>query len=220
MVILRLVLLFLAPLMFSFAVFRFDATISQLLTLVIMGVSIVAFWVVELPLLTKASIEVTFATDVSKDANLNNQIYLKEFSSEATFEPEAEQFVVVRVYNLGFHTYENATVAIYFGTKFDIIPNDEKHGSKYAEIDFQKPFKIQKSYGGVRFTPSDDNFQSIPPQGCLLFPILVFSPKHAPEDAKITIEFSSDNSWGITRMRKPYKIVANLTRERDSHQNH
>lgn len=224
LVVLRLVFLSLAPFMFSLFVFRFNATINQLLTLVFMGVSIVAFWVVELPLLTKASIEVTFATALSNDINLNNQIYKRKFwSSEAAFEPEKEHFLVVRVYNLGFHTYENATVTIYLGTEFNIIPNDEKHDSTYAKIDFLKPFKIQKSYNGVRFTPSDDNFQSIPPKGCLLFPILLISPKHAPnkdENAKIETQFTSDNSWGMTQILKPYKIVADLTRAKDSHQNH
>lgn len=220
MVIFRLVLLFLAPLMFSFAVFGFASTVNQLLTLVIIGGSIVSFWILELPLLTEASIDVTFATTLSDDINMNSQIYRgkNSFSSEAAFEPEKEHFLVVRVYNLGFHTYENATVTIYLGTGFNIIPNDEEHDSTYAKIDFLKPFKIQKSYNGVRFTPSDDNFQSIPPKGCLLFPILLTSPKHG--DAKIETQFYSDNSWGMIQIFKHYKIVADLTRERDSHQNH
>jgi hypothetical protein len=226
MVIFRLVLLFLAPLMFSFAVFSFASTVNQLLTLVIIGGSIVSFWILELPLLTEASIDATFATALSDDINMNSQIYRgkNSFSSEATFKSEKEHFLVVRVYNLGFHTYENATVDVYFGGRqFVIIPNDEKPDSRYAEIDFRKSFKIRKSYDGVRFAPSENNLQSIPPQGCLLFPVLVRSPKYAPKDveeAVITVEFSSDNSWGMTQMRKPYKIVANLTRERDSHQNH
>jgi len=220
LVVLRLILLSLAPIMVSLVTFRLHTTINQLFTLVLMGVSIAAFWVVELPLLTKANIDVTFATALSNDANFNDQIFRwrPRWLSEATFMPEKEHFLVVRVYNLGFHTYENASVTVYPPKEFEIIPNDKK----YANIDFFKPFKVQKSYNGVRFTPTDDNFQSIPPQESLLFPILLKLPERASNqnvNAKIVTEFSSDNSWGITKISKPCKIVADLANELNN-QNH
>jgi hypothetical protein len=206
-VISRLALLFFTPIMFWLAVFGFASTVNQLLSLVVIGGSIVAFWIVELPLLLRASIDVTFATQISREINLNNEICRKKFLSEPTFEPAKAQFVVVRVFNLGFHTYENFTVTVYFGKDFEIISaNDDKHGSRYDEMDFQKPFALQRAYGGVRFTPSDENWMSIPPQGAYLFPILIIPPRDAPNDAMITTEFPSDNCWGITRIRNPYKI--------------
>ena len=106
------------------------------------------------------------------------------------------------IYNLGFSTYKNGMVLIYFGGEFDIIPCDEK---TYNELDFNKKFTIQTKHGGVAFTPKE-NFQSIPPQEVFIFPVLLRVPNIA-KNGNIKIIFSSENSWGMKEILIPFEIV-------------
>ena len=144
-----------------------------------------------MPLLTKAHFEIDFRVDNAKD-----------FSPKLTIEANTEQIIQTRIYNLGFSTLKNASIVIYFGKKFEILPFSD---AKYIDIDFKKEFTVQKESGGAIFRPNK-NFQTILPQMWLTFPVVVKVPNfEAP--SKVIILVSSENSWGLTRYMAPLIIT-------------
>ena len=171
-VLIRQLLLFLLPLMLSIVVFGVSFVSNQLLSLVVLGVSINVFWVVQLPLLTKANLFVDFSVD-----------NIEKFDSRIEVNADKEHLIYTRIYNMGFSTLKNATVLIYFGKGFNVIGFKD---SRYRDLDFEKMFTIQKCNSGVLFTPKD-NFQTIVPQEWYLFPVIVKTPKKVLD--KIEVQF-------------------------------
>lgn len=193
-VLFRQILLFLLPLMLSIAIFGVSFTYDQLLPLIVLGLSINVFWVIQLPLLTKAQLAIDFSVD-----------QINDFDSGITLTPKTKQTIYTRIYNLGFSTLKNATVLIYFGDQFEkskcrIIPSDTE---EYNKKEFKKCFRIQKAHAGVSFTPTE-NFLTMPPQEWFIFPVIV-EISECELDSKVVVQFYSENSWGVTQYRAPIK---------------
>jgi hypothetical protein len=177
------------------------SALKQFPALIALGLSIIIFWIVELPLLTKADISVTFGVDDG------NAIAEEDYVSKIVLDPEKENIVNTRVQNLGFSTLKNAVVEIYFGdTGLDVVPCDDP---RYSRLDFPKKFSIQKTHCGILFTPKH-NFQTIPPQEVLVFQTIVRVLKNIQKGevkiGKAEIQFSSENSWGIKKVKAPIEI--------------
>jgi hypothetical protein len=189
-IIFRQILLFLAPLMVSIAIFDVATTLQQLTGLIVIGLSINVFWVVQLPLLTKAQLSIDFGI---------NQ--LENFYPTISLCAETEYVIYTRIYNTGFSTLKNAMVLIYFGKGFEIIPAEDP---KYDNIDFKKYFSVQKGNCGVGFVPTR-NFQTLTPQEWFIFPVIVKSPKKQ-EMPTVEIQLSSENSWGMTKCNAKIEI--------------
>lgn len=189
LVIIRQVLLFLIPIgILSITDFSIASEYSP--SLILLGLSFVVFVSIQLPLLMKAHILVTFVIDD------------KVYNSTISFKSGKETLVEARVYNLGFSTYKNFTVIFYFGRDFKIVPYDDQ---KYHDLDFKKKFGIQKIHGGAFFSPKDNSL-TIPPQEVFIFPIYVKVPKKEKE-GKIHIEFFSESSWGMTMIYKQVNVT-------------
>lgn len=207
-VIIRQALLFFAPLAISVSIMGLTFTSQQLTSLFVLGLSINVFWVVQWPLLTKAHILVTFTSKTLSDAEADEG-YDEKFSSKIIFEAEKITLVKAAIYNLGFSTYKNATVLIYFGKHFKIIPcDDEEFGPRLKKLDFSKCFSLQKRHGGIAFAPKE-NCISIPPQEVFLFPVYLHVPASVPKEERwITVQFYSENSWGMTEVKVPFEYRA------------
>jgi len=188
LVLFRQILLFFLPLMLSVAIFGVSFASDQLLSLVVLGLSINVFWVVQLPLLTKAQLSIDFSVD-----------QINDFDSGITLTPKTKQTIYTRIYNLGFSTLKNGTVLMYFGDQFEkskcrIIPSDNK---EYDKKEFKKRFSIQKAHAGVSFSPRE-NFLTMPPQEWFVFPVIV-EISDCKLDSKVEVQFYSENSWGVTK---------------------
>jgi hypothetical protein len=103
---------------------------------------------------------------------------------------------------LGFSTLKNALVVIYFGDGFDVLPSDDP---EYKRLDFPRRFSIQKTNCGIKFTPNE-NFQTVPPQEVLVFQIKIRKSQKI-QRREITIQFSSETSWGIKEIKAPIEIT-------------
>lgn len=163
LVLFRQILLFFLPLMLSVAIFGVSFVSDQLLSLVVLGLSINVFWVVQLPLLTKAQLSVDFSVD-----------QINDFDSNIILTPKTKHVIYTRIYNLGFSTLKNGTVLIYFGDQFEkskcrIIPSNKE---EYDKLEFKKRFSTQKAHAGVSFSPKE-NFLTMPPQEWFVFPVIV-----------------------------------------------
>jgi hypothetical protein len=180
----RQILLFFLPLMLSVTFLGAVFTLEQLLPLLVLGLTINIFWIIQLPLLTKAQLFIDFSVGD-----------LDHFNSNLLLKPSNERLIYTRIYNMGFSTLKNATVLIYFGNDFEIIPCTD---AKYKGLDFEKKFTIQKQHSGAIFTPKD-NFQTLVPQEWFLFPVIIKTPKELLDNSKFTIQFYSENSWGLTK---------------------
>ncbi len=192
-VIIRQFLLFLLPLMLSLIFLGIPFTSEQLLSLIVLGLSINVFWVVQLPLLTKAQLIIDFSVDKIGQG--------EKFGKDILLKTNTEHVIYTRIYNLGFSTLKNFAFLIYFEEGVEILPFGNK---KYRELDFAKRFSIQKCHCGLLFPPTE-NFQTIPPQEWFVFPVIVKSSKSALE-RDVTILFNSENSWGQKRHIAKMKI--------------
>jgi hypothetical protein len=180
LIIIRQSLIFLFPLMLTILALGISFATQQLLSLIVLGVSISVFWITQLPLLTQAQLAIDFAVDQTD-----------KFSKIVILESKSEHVQYTRIYNLGFSTLKDAKVIIYFENGIIIVPCPNE---KYNELDFVKKFSTQKCNCAAMFAPKE-NFLTLPPQEWLIFPIIVQSPEKELV-SRITIHFSSENSWG------------------------
>jgi hypothetical protein len=97
---------------------------------------------------------------------------------------------------------KSALIEIYFGDGFEVVPCGDE---RYKGLDFFKSFSIQKTHCGVVFTPKD-NFQTIPPQEMLIFQTVLRKPKNM-QTSEVIIQFSSENSWGMRKVKVPIRVV-------------
>ena len=190
LVLLRQVLLFSAPLVIP-SIIDFSVASKYFPSLILVGLSLIVFVSIQLPLLMRAHILVNF--------QINGKVYPSAISFKPREHEEDSTLVEARIYNLGFSTYKNFVAIFYFGPEFEIVPCKD---SKYDHLDFhfKKEFSIQKIHGGVLFSPKD-NFLSIPPQEVFIFPMYIKVPKEEKEGI-MTIEFYSENTWGKTEISK------------------
>jgi hypothetical protein len=159
------------------------------LSLLILGLSINVFWIIQLPLVTKANVVVDFSVD-----NVEN------FRDEIDLKATTEQTIYFRIYNSGYSTLKNSVILIYFGQGIEIIPYKNL---QYEQLDFKKSFSIQKCHRGVLFTPLK-NFQTIPPQEWFVFPVIVKSSYRIV--SLVSFLLNSENSWGQTRYVRKMNI--------------
>lgn len=188
LVISRQILLFFLPLMLSITFLGVPFTLEQLLPLLVLGLSINIFWIIQLPLLTKAHLLIDFGVD-----------QINDFDSNITLTPKTKHVIYIRIYNLGFSTLKNGTVLVYFGDQFEkskcyIIPSNNE---EYDKLEFKKCFSIQKAHAGVSFSPKE-NFLTMPPQEWFVFPVIV-EISDCELDSKVEVQFYSENSWGVTK---------------------
>ena len=182
LVLFRQILVFIFPVMLCLVIFGNAFVISQLTSLFVLGLSINVFWLIQLPLMTKAKLYIDFSVDGIKD-----------FKTVINLKTDTEHIIYTRIYNLGFHTLKNALILIYFREGFEITPYNDPI---YADLDFKKIFSVQKCNFGAAFSPNQ-NFQTLPPKEWFLFPLGVKTPKHNL-DRNIEIQLHSENSWGLT----------------------
>lgn len=203
-VLFRQILLFFLPLALG-AIVLGDNVSSQFSSLFVLGLSLNVFWVVQLPLLAKANLHITFASKPLDENSINDNSPNEEYRDWLEIDPSKENCVACAIYNLGFHTYKNALVLLYFGKEIEIIPcNDDKLKDRLDKLDFNKKYRVQKRHGGAAFNPKD-NYLTIPPKEVFIFPIFV-RVKETPIREKVTIEFSSETSWGKTVTEIPMKL--------------
>jgi len=187
LVIIRQVLLF-SALIVIVSIMDFSITLEYFPSLILLGLSIIVFVSVQLPLLMKAHILVNFKID--------DEVY----DSTISFKPREDPTLVeARIYNLGFSTYKNSVAIFYFGEEFEILPcNDPKY--EHLKFHFKKEFSIQEIHGGALFSPKD-NFLSIPPQEVFIFPMYIKIPEKEKKGI-MHIDFYSENTWGMTVIYK------------------
>lgn len=183
----RQILLFLFPT----AVLMVSAKLEYVITSLILGLSILIFVSIQLPLLMKAHLLISFRID-DGEWSLSSRIDLR--SGKTTK-------VEFAIRNLGFSTYKNSTIIIYFRKDFKIVPCDNL---RYKDLDFKKEFHVQKIHGGVAFNPKD-NPLTIPPQEVFIFPMYVKVP-NKEEEREMTIEFFSENTWGMNLIRRQVSV--------------
>jgi hypothetical protein len=177
----RQILLFLLPT----AVLMVSTRLEHLFSSIVLGLSILIFVSIQLPLLMKAHIHITFNID-------------GKWTRRISLRPEQTHKVEVAIQNLGFSTYKNFVAKFYYGKEFKILPNNYRG---YKDLDFGKEFSVQKRHGGVMFTPKE-NFLTIPPQEVYIFPMYVKAPKEERE-YKLKIEFNAENTWGMNEIFMP-----------------
>jgi len=192
-VLVRQILLFLLPTTVLMVLSIFiSVKLEHLLGSFVLGISLVIFVSIQLPLLMKARILTTFIIDRELQG------------SKLNFKSGKTTYVECTIYNLGFSTYKNFTIIFYFREDFEIIPYDNR---LYYDLDFKKKFAIQKRHGGIAFNPKE-SFLTIPPQEIFVFPMFIKAPKvlKEPKEKKehaMKIEFYSENTWGKTEIYKP-----------------
>jgi len=163
--------------------------LEHLLGSFVLGVSLVIFVSIQLPLLMKASVLATFIIDGEPQG------------SKLNFKPGKTTYVECTIYNLGFSTYKNSTIIFYFRKDFEIIPHEDP---LYDDLDFKKKFDIQKRHAGIAFNPKE-NFLTIPPQETFVFPMWVKVPDKE-EEREMTILFHSENTWGLNSIQRQISI--------------
>lgn len=189
-VIVRQILLFLFPTAILMALSALLATkLEHLFSSFILGLSILIFVSMQLPLLMKAHVLVTFQIEPGRGG------------SEIDVESGKTTRIELGIRNLGYGTYKNSTVIFYLGSDFEIVPYDN---SLYKDLDFKKKISIQKRHGGVLFNPKD-KFLSIPPQEIFVFPVWVKVPNKKAE-REATIYFFSENTWGMVVIKRQVRI--------------
>jgi len=158
---------------------------------VVFGLSTVIFVSIQLPLLMKAHLRVSFRIDDGK--------WVKTINLRAG-ETHKVEFAIE---NLGFSTYKNFSIIFYFGPKFEVLPpSHPKYMRKH--LDFKKEFSIQQQHGGAMFSPKE-NFLTIPPQEVFIFPIFIKAPKKE-DKYPLTIQFFAENTWGMNRISIPITV--------------
>ena len=204
LVIFRQILLFLSPLCLGIPILVFatgaSLVLNQLAALVALGLSLVIFWVVEVPLLTKADIIVTFGVDDG------NYIPEDKYFDRLLLVAEKENIVNTRIHNKGFSTLKNGRIEIYFGDGFEVLPFEHP---RYRNLDFPKKFSIMKANCGVIFSPMD-NFQTLAPQEVFTFQTIV-RPSRKIERDKVSVHFASENSWGVKEIISPMDVITEMT---------
>jgi hypothetical protein len=156
--------------------------------------------------LAKANLHVTCVSKPLDENPLNDELRNEEqYGDNLVIYPQKVNRVVFATYNLGFHTYKNALVILYFGEEFEVIPCDDfEFKDRLHNLDFCKIYSVQKKHGGAAFNPKD-NYLTIPPKEVFLFPVFV-RVKRKPIREFVTLEFSSETSWGKTVMKIPMKL--------------
>jgi hypothetical protein len=207
-VLVRQILLFFLPLAVGTVVLQ-DTVLSQLSSLFVLGLSLNVFWIVQLPLLNKAKLLVTYSTKpLDEEKPIDYESPDEHYDNYLELQAGKINRVICAIYNLGFHTYKNAMVILYFGPEIEVIPCDDFEYKPYMKkLDFNKIYSVQKKHGGAAFS-SKDNYLTIPPQEVFLFPVLVRIRKTPVRDF-VLVQFSSETSWGITEVKKPIKLSLN-----------
>ena len=195
----RQILFLFFPLILSLVILGFFKSGEQLLSilsdhflsLIVLGLSVNVFWIIQLPLVSKANLVVDFSVDKIGDFD----------EDEITLTTDTKHVVYTRIYNAGYSNLKNCVILLYFQKGVEIIPSDE---SEYENYDFVKKFSVQKGQCGVLFDPLK-NFQTIPPQEWFLFPVILRTQKSELEQY-ITLLFNSESSWGQTKHEAKMKI--------------
>ena len=193
--LIRQILLFLFPLWIVTVTIGATSALNQFPALIALGLSIIIFWIVELPLLTKADILVTFGVDDGND------IPEEEYSDKLILVAEKDNIVNTRIHNMGFSTLKNARIEIYFGDGFEVVPSED---ARYCNLDFPKKFSVMKTNCGVIFSPMD-SFQTLPPQEVFIFQTIVHPPRKLLRETVI-VHFASENSWGLREIEAPIEM--------------
>ena len=175
------------PLMLSILVLGFFKSGEQLLailsdhllSMIVLGLSVNVFWIIQLPLVTKANLVIDFSVDKIGDFNEN----------KITLTADSKHVVYTRIYNAGYSILKNCVILIYFEKNVEIIPSAHP---TYDQYDFVKQFNIQKGQCGVLFDPLK-NFQTVPPQEWFVFPVVLKTSKNEDEQ-DITVLFNSESS--------------------------
>lgn len=195
--ILRQFLIFIFPLMF-FITFLccvcprtefFTILSDNFLSLIVLGLAINVFLIVQLPLLNKSNVVIDFSVD-----NVN------DFKEDIELKSNTEQIIYCRIYNSGYSILKNSVILIYFKQGIEIIPYSKVN---YEQLDFQKKFSTQECHSGALFAPLE-NFQTIPPQEWFVFPLKVKPLYRIISFATVLV--NSDTSWGQSEYIRKMKI--------------
>lgn len=203
MYILRLCLSFFLPISIAF-VFSFNLDSNLILSLLVMGLGLVAFSIVELPSLTKPHV-FTSVLEECKAKNFRCKYEENKFCKARENRLEiaiGERIIFFRLQNLSLHTLKNCTVWFTFPKNFKI-----SEIQTWKNVDFFKKYSVQKCNNAAKFSPTD-NYLSISPNDCLVLPIEVDVEK--PDDDwknhTIGIQIASETTWGTTDYDPPFPI--------------
>jgi len=205
MYILRLCLSFFLPVSIAF-ISPFVLDSNLILSLLVMGLGLVAFSIIELPSLTEPHI---FTSVIEGCQAKNFKCEYKEGKSCKARENRLEisikekRIIFFRLQNLSLHTLKNCTVWFTLPENFKISEIQAR-----KNVDFFKKYSIQKRNNAVKFSPTD-NYLSVSPDDCLVFPIEaeVEKPNDNWKSHRIEIQIASETTWGTYKYPFPIKYV-------------
>ena len=179
----RLALTFLLPIALGILLFS-NTNQDFLLNLLLIGIALLTFSFIELPVLTKANL---FLSQIEDCIGQLNCIYKEGISCKAKEEyllmqPGDERVVMFRLQNLSLHSLKNCVFWFNIPKNFEVLainPPDK--------IDFYKPYSIQKRNNTCMFT--FENGFSISPNDCAVFPIKLKLIKNNNDADKITFNY-------------------------------
>ena len=103
-----------------------------------------------------------------------------------------ETFLLVRVLNLSLSTYEDCSCSVTLPKNFEIL-DWASHQASYADVDFAKPFSLQRQNNCAAFS-SPSGSVSLQPGDSLFCPILVKTDTEL-SDGSAKVEVSSKSAW-------------------------
>jgi hypothetical protein len=205
--VLRFVFLFLLPIAIAiaFRAFGFPINIQDnLLNLIAIGFAMMTFSAIEMPSLTKPHVFISVLSEYGKE--ITSLAECKEVEMQLTVKVDVQRVIMFRAANLCMHTLKDCTFIFNFPKGFfSLLPFDDP---AYKDLDFKKEFTIQKRNDACLFTPKN-NFTTMSPSDCLIFPVIVKPLKESEEKFEITVEVSSQSTWGSSQYRFPIKFLRN-----------
>lgn len=204
--ILRLLVSFFLPLSIGL-IFVINLDSNLILSLFVMGLTLVAFSVVELPSLTKPRVFASLIEDCNSKKFMcryqeGKSCKYRERRLEFSIK-EKELPLSFRIQNLNFHTLKNCTIWITFPD--NLRPKDFK---TLKNMDFSKKYSIQIRNNAVKFSPLD-SYLTMTPEDCLVLPLKV-KVKTSIDILKtdeISIEIRSETTWGSYKFTFPVKYI-------------
>lgn len=194
--------LFLLPISIAIAI-RINIQ-DNLLNLIAIGFAMMTFSAVELPSLTKPHVFISVLSEDEKE--ITSLTECKEVEMQLTAKVGVQRVIMFRAANLCMHTLKDCTFIFNFPKGyFSLLPFDDP---AYEHLDFKKEFTIQKRNNACLFTPKN-NFNTISPSDCLIFPIIVKPLISSEKKLEVTVEVSSQSTWGSSQYGFPIKFLKN-----------
>jgi hypothetical protein len=149
-----------------------------------LGTGLTLFVGLQLPRLLPPAIEV--ATCISRDGRTPPTDLRRSINLPAS----GEHLVFFLVANVGASYYKDCSCWIWFPSEFTLVCDE----SRYAGVQFAKPFTFQESNNCACFVPGSQN-QDVSPGNRLAFPIIVRPPRKEGR-YEAHLELDTEARWG------------------------